>query len=473
MEEAMKEFDVVIIGGGPGGYVAAIRGAQRGASVALVERGRLGGTCLNRGCIPTKALYYSAKALTGAKKAAAFGVSTGDITFDLAKAVERKEEVVDKLVGGVGQLLKGNGVEVIAGTARLESKNTVAIDTEDGQKTIKAKSIIIATGSEPAMIPAFNIDRENVLTSTEILNLTEIPESLLIIGGGVMGCEFATLFANFGTKVTIVELMSTILSSEDKQVVRVIAKRFKTLGVDVHTSVTVESVEVGEGDSVTTTLVGGESFMTEKVLVSIGRSFNSGGLRLEPVGVELDRGRVVVNERMETSVEGVFAIGDVTGGILLAHVASVEGEVAIDNALGKSAEMDYSAIPGGIFTDPEIASVGLREKDAIEKGIEVKVGRFPYAACGKALTMNETEGFVQIVSDPETDVVLGSTIVGAHATDLLGEVALAVKTGAKVQDIIDTVHAHPTLPEMVLEAAEDIHGVAVHKISRASRGRKK
>jgi dihydrolipoamide dehydrogenase len=315
------------------------------------------------------------------------------------------------------------------------------------------------------MIPAFNIDGENILTSTEALDLKTVPESLLIIGGGVMGCEFATLFARFGSKVTIVELLPTILSTEDKQTVRVIAKGFKELDVDIHTGVHVEKVEVTEW-GVKTTLAEGNEFTTEKVLVTIGRSYNTGGMGLENVGVNLDKGRVPVNEKMETNVEGIYAIGDVTGQWLLAHVASTEGGVAVSNALGETIRMDYSAIPAGIFTDPEIAVVGLREKDAKEKGIDVNVGRFPYAASGKALAMGETEGFVQIVADPGNDRVLGSTIVGAHATDLMGEVAPAVKFGAKLKVLIETVHAHPTLTEIVLEAAEDVHGVAVHKVGR-------
>ncbi|MBI5491710.1 MAG: dihydrolipoyl dehydrogenase [Deltaproteobacteria bacterium] len=462
----MKEFDIVIVGAGPGGYVAAIRAAQMGAKVAIVEKDKIGGTCLNRGCIPTKALYYSAGALTAARRAGEFGVTVGEVKFDLGKAVDRKNDVVKKLVGGVEQLLKGNGVETLRGSAFVESPGKVGVTKSDGTaEEAAAKSIIIATGSEPAMIPAFNIDRKSVLTSTEMLDLREVPKSLLIIGGGVMGCEFATLFSAFGSSVVIVELLPTILSTEDKMVSRTILKRYKELGVTVLTEVSVESVTVEEG-RVKTRLKDGREFVTEKVMVSIGRSFNSTGLGLEAVGVNMDKGRITVNEKMETSVKGVYAIGDVTGKMLLAHVASTQGIVAVQNALGKDTAMDYSVIPAGIFTDPEIASVGLREKDAEEKGVPVKVGRFPYAASGKALGMGETEGFVQIIADPGTDKVLGCSIVGAHATDLIGEVAVVMKTGAKLKDIAETVHAHPTLPELVMEAAEDAHGTAIHKIGR-------
>jgi len=461
----VKEFDCVVIGAGPGGYVAAIRAAQLGARTAIIERNKIGGTCLNRGCIPTKALYYSARTIESAKRASEFGVNVGEVSFDLARAVERKDGIVKKLVGGIEQLLKGNKVEVIKGDGFLESAVKVRVSNGEDAETVAAKSIIIATGSEPAMIPAFNIDGVHVLTSTEMLDLKKVPESLLIIGGGVMGCEFATLFSSFGSRVMIVELLPSILSTEDKMVGRVIVKKFKETGVSVLTEVQVESV-VPENGHVKTTLKDGREFITEKVLVSIGRSFNSAGIGLDAAGVKVEKGRVAVDERMETNVKGVFAIGDVTGKMLLAHVASSQGIVAANNALGKNARMDYSVIPAGIFTDPEIASVGLREKEAEEKGIPVSIGRFPYAASGKALGMGETEGFVQMLADPGTDKVLGCSIVGAHATDLIGEVAVAMKAGVTVKELTETVHAHPTLPEMVMEAAEDVHGMAIHKIGR-------
>lgn len=461
----MREFDVIVIGAGPGGYVAAIRGAQLNAKVALIEKDKVGGTCLNRGCIPTKALYYSANVLKSAKRASEFGVNIKDVSFDLSKAVERKDSVVKKLVVGVEQLLKGNGVEVIRGEAVIEAQGRVVVKNGGNAEAIAGRAIIIATGSEPAMFPAFNIDRKNILTSTEALDLKEVPKSLLIIGGGVMGCEFAAMFSAFGSKVTVVELLPSILSGEDSIVSRVVLKRFKDTGVEVLTSVTVDVIEPVEG-AVKTRLKDGREFVTEKALVTIGRSFNSIGIGLEAAGVNVEKGRIAVNERMETGLKGVYAVGDVTGKMLLAHVASAQGIVAVTNALNGSASMDYSTIPSGIFTDPEIASVGLREKDAKEKGIPVKVGRFPYAASGKAMGMGETDGFVQLIADEATDRALGCTIVGAHATDLLGEAALAVASGAKAKDIAHIVHAHPTLPELVMEAAEDVHGMAIHKLGR-------
>jgi len=466
----MREFNLVVIGGGPGGYVAAIRGAQLGGKVALIEKDSLGGTCLNRGCIPTKALYYSALRVKAVKEAAEFGVDTGDVSFNMARAVERKDGIVDKLVGGVAGLLKGNGVEVLKGTGLIEGAGKVMVKGESGAvETISADAVIIATGSEPALIPAFNIDGKAVITSTEALNLKSVPGSMLIIGGGVMGCEFATIFSAFGTDCIVVELLEGILATEDRMVSRLIAKGFKAKGVAVMAGVQVDDVTVVGEKRVKTTLKDGRTFITEKVLVSIGRSFNSTGLGLDEAGIEVERGRVVVDDRLETTVKGVYAIGDVTGKMLLAHVASTQGEIAAANALGKDLKMDYSVIPYGIFTDPEIASVGLKESDAKERGIELNVGRFPYAASGKAMGMGETEGFVQLLADKGSDAVLGASIVGAHATDIISEVALAVKAGLKVKDIMETVHAHPTLPELVLEAAGDAHGEAIHKMGRKKR----
>ncbi len=464
----MKEFDLVVIGGGPGGYTAAIRAAQKGATVGLVEKDRVGGTCLNRGCIPTKALYYSAKNLLATEKAEKFGIKISGVEFNIAEAVRRKNDVVAKLVGGIEQLLKANRIELMRGNGSIEAEGKVKVEREDGStEVVGAKSIIIATGSEPALIPAFKIDGTNVITSTEALELNRVPESLLIIGGGVMGCEFANIFSAFGSSVKIVEILPRILSTEDPQAVRVVERVFKKRGVEVFTGTGVEEINIVEDGRVETRLTDGRTITTEKVLVTIGRSFNSSGIGLEGVGVETDdKGRIEVDSRMQTTAKGIYAIGDVTGGMLLAHVAAKEGLVAVENALGGTEEMDYSVIPAGIFTEPEIASVGMREKEAKEKELEVKVGRFPYAASGKALTMEEPDGFVQIVADASTDKVLGATIVGAHATDLIGEVAIAIRQGAKVTDIADTVHAHPTLPELVMEAAEDVHGMAIHKAGR-------
>ena len=482
----MKQYDVIIIGGGPGGYVAGIRAAQKGLSVCVVEKDQVGGTCLNRGCIPSKSLFYSAKTLSTVSKGGDYGVNVSDFSFELKKAMERKNSVVDKLRDGVEGLLKGNKVDLIKGMAVIEGGEKgafkVNVDVWEGKpQVIEASQIIIATGSEPLDIKELKIDRENVLTSTEVLNLTETPESMIIVGGGVMGCEFASMFSRFGSKVTIIEQMDSILATEDKQIVRVVEKKFKSLGIDMHLSSTVKSVEAGDG-SVKVVLDNGSELEAEKMLVTVGRSYNSEGIGLESVGVETtDRGSIKVNEFLETNVEGIYAIGDVIGGMLLAHVASKEGEVAVENisasinkqegvaASGsddKMTAMDYSAVPLGIFTDPEIASIGMKEKDAKKDGKDVNIGRFSYLSGSKAMCMGEAEGMVQVITDKETGKVLGASIVGDHATDLIGELVLAVRKGLTAEDIYETIHAHPTMPEMVMEAAEDTLGIAIHKIGR-------
>lgn len=473
-----NQFDIVVIGGGPGGYVSAIRGAQKGVKVALIEKLTMGGTCLNRGCIPTKTLYTSAKIFSTIKRSEEFGIEVGEPKVKLRTLVRRKDEVVTNLRDGVGTLLKAHGVTVFSGNGYIKNANEVTVKALNGEiTTLNTKKIIVASGSEPAILPMFNIDGENIMTSTEILNLKVMPKSLLIIGGGVMGCEFASIFANFGINVTIVEALDSILSLEDKQIARVVQKTLTEKGVTVHTGVMVEKIEVVDnngvsgsgagGGQVKTILVDGAEITTEKALVSIGRSFNSSGLGLEDLGVNIrNNGSIEVNEKMETNVEGIYAVGDVTGEWLLAHVASAEGEVAVKNALGEDAVMDYKFIPNGIFTSPEVSSVGLKEYQAKEQGIDYSIGRFPFAANGKAQCLGETEGFVQIISDPKSDVVLGISIVGPHATDIMGEATLAVANGIKIKDIMKTIHAHPTMGENILEAAEDIYGLSIHKVGR-------
>ena len=461
----MSTYNTGIIGGGPGGYVAAIKAAQLGGSVCLIEKGEWGGTCLNRGCIPTKTLFAVANLATQVQEASAFGVNiNGETTIDYSQVLNHKTSVIQQLTGGIAQLLKTNGVDTFNGTATLIDRNTIAVSKPDGTtEQLQAKNIIIATGSEPAEPPIFDIDESQVLTTTGILNLTELPESLLIVGGGVSGCEFASIFNALGCRVTVLELLPTILATEDIQVIRHIQLFMKRKGITIHTGAQLTDVKKSDA-SVTAVLESGEELTAQKMLVSIGRRYNTDGIGLEKVGVRTEGGKVVVDARLQTNVAGIYAVGDVASRYLLAHVASAEGKVAAQNCLGDNAEMDYQVIPWCVFTLPEIGHVGMTEKEATDEGYEVKVGRFPYAANGKALGLRETDGFVKTVSDADSGDILGAHIVGAHASILIHEAAVAIRTGATVMDIAGTVHAHPTLAEMVMESAEAAYDRAIHSL---------
>ena len=461
----MSMYDVGIIGGGPGGYVAAIKAAQLGGSVCLIEKGEWGGTCLNRGCIPTKTLFAVANLATQVQEAPAFGIHiSGEATIDYAQVLDHKTSVIKQLTGGIAQLLKANGVDTFNGTATLTDRNSIVVSKPDGTtEQLHAKNIIIATGSEPAEPPVFDIDEEQVLTTTGILNLTELPESLLIVGGGVSGCEFASIFSALGCQVTVLELLPTILATEDVQVIRHIQLFMKRKGITIHTGAKLTHVKKSEA-SVTAVLESGEELAAEKMLVSIGRRYNTENIGLEAVGVHTDSGKIVVDAQMQTNVPGIYAVGDVASRYLLAHVASAEGKIAAQNCLGDSVEMDYQVIPWCVFTLPEIGHVGMTEKEATDEGYEVKIGRFPYAANGKALGLGETDGFVKTVSDVDSGDILGVHIVGVQASTLIHEAAIAVRLGASAEDIAHTVHAHPTLSEMVMESAEAAYGKAIHSL---------
>ena len=458
----MSTFDVGIIGGGPGGYVAAIKAAQLDGSVCLIEKRELGGTCLNRGCIPTKTLFSVANFATQVREAAGFGVKIQGAEIDYPQVLAHKDATVKQLRSGITQLLKGNGVHTINGTGVLTGRNTIEVTKLDGtQEQVTAKQIIIATGSEPANIPIFEIDEQHVLTTTGILELKELPKSIIIVGGGVSGCEFASIFNGLGCEVTVLELLPTILATEDAQVVRQIRLFMKRKGIEIKTRANVTRVEKSES-GVTATLESGEQIGAEKMLISIGRALNSEGLGLERTGIRTERGKVLVNEKMETSVPGIYAVGDVASRYLLAHIASAEGIVAAQNCMDSNAEMDYSTVPWCVFTIPEIARVGMTEEEAKAEGYEIKVGRFPYAASGKALSMRETDGFVKVISDTELGDLLGVHILGAHASDLIHEAAVAIRLGASVVDLAHTIHAHPTLAEAVMESAEAAYDRAIH-----------
>ncbi len=461
----MSTYNVGIIGGGPGGYVAAIKAAQLGGSVCLIEKGEWGGTCLNRGCIPTKTLYAVANLATQVQEAPDFGVHiSGETTIDYPQVLTHKNSVIQQLTGGIAQLLKANKVDSFNGTGTLADRNTIIVRKSDGTtEQLHAKNIIIATGSEPSDPPIFEIDEEQVLTTTGILNLTELPESLLIVGGGVSGCEFASIFNALGCKVTVLELLPTILATEDVQVVRHIQLFMKRKGITLHTGANLTHVKKSDA-GVTAVLESGEALTAEKMLVSIGRRYNTEGVGLETVGVRTENGKIVADARMQTNVPGIYAVGDVASRYLLAHVASAEGKVAAQNCLDNNVEMDYQVIPWCVFTLPEIGHVGMTEKEATDEGYEVKIGRFPYAANGKALGLRETDGFVKTVSDADSGDILGVHIVGAQASTLIHEAAVAVRLGASAADIAHTVHAHPTLSEMVMESAEAAYDKAIHSL---------
>jgi dihydrolipoyl dehydrogenase len=461
----MIEYDLVVIGAGPGGYVAAIRGAQKGAKVCLVEAAQVGGTCLNRGCIPTKALYSTARLLQKIRGSSEHGIGIGDLVFDFATAARRKNEVVDKLVGGVAQLLKGSGVDVFTGRGVLEAPGRVQIRHQGVVGHLRAKNIILATGSTPTIPKSLPIDGKNVLTSDEILAIKELPRRLVIVGGGYIGCEFAGIYSTFGTEVTIVEQLPILLGRSDRQAVREVEKSFKAAGVKIHVDTAVEAIEK-EAAELRVKLSNGETVVADKVLVAVGRWPNSSGLGLEEAGIQLENGVVAVDERMSTTVDGVFAIGDVTGGMQLAHVASYQAEIAVENALGGDTRADYRVVPSIIFTLPEIAQVGLTEEQCRERKQNYLAGRFAYLASGKALCDGETRGTVKILADQGDGRILGATIVGEEASSLVAEVSLAMQRNLTAKELAEVIRAHPSLPEMIKEAAEDVSGAAVHKMSR-------
>jgi dihydrolipoamide dehydrogenase len=461
-----SSFDIAVIGGGPGGYVAALCAAQLGASVLVVEKDRLGGTCLNFGCIPTKALLTSAEVYSLAKRGAEFGVDVKGLTFNLPAAMERKAKVVNTLVNGVGTLFKAAGVESLKGTAKLLGKGRFSV----GKQQIAAGDILIATGSVPSRIPIKGV--EHTIDSTAILELAKLPKRLAIIGGGVVGMEFASLFSELGTEVTVLEMLPQILPMIETEVAGVYRKHLEKLGGTVHTEARVEAVvKDGKGFKVSFSSKG-ESAETpaDVVLLAAGRSPYTEGLGLDAAGVELDGPRVRVDDRLRTSADGVWAIGDVIGGIMLAHVASYEGVCAVENiAGGRDRVPDYHAVPNCIYTEPEIANVGLRESEARDAGHEVKVGRFPLQASARALTLGQAEGMVKVIADAKDDRILGVQMVGPRVTELIAEATLAIQHDHTIHDIDLTIHAHPTMAESLFQAALAADGRAIEIPNRKPR----
>jgi len=459
-------YDVTVIGAGPGGYVAAIRAAQEGKSVAIIERDALGGVCLNWGCIPTKALLKSAEHYSFLAHAAEWGFEIGEVAVDWKKVIARSRKTAKKLSGGIGFLMKKNNITVHKGSARYLSANRIEVtDAEGATIELQTTNSIIATGARPGSLPGVEIDNERIITSREAMVLPECPDSLMIIGAGAIGVEFAYFYAAFGCKVTLVEYLDAILPSSDEDISAVLEKSFSSQGIDIHTGARVLSVEP-DGDSVTTTYEKeGESssVKTDAVLVAVGVKGNTEGLELEKIGLELENGFVPVDGHCETSARGVYAIGDVNGPPALAHVASHEGIHALRHMKNQNiAPIDYSLVPSCVYCQPQVASMGLSEAEAKEQELDYDCGKFPFSASGKAVAIGETDGFVKILSCRESGELLGAHIIGAEATELITELVLGKSAELAVRDIHMAMHAHPTLSEAVMEAAADATGEATH-----------
>lgn len=455
----MKNFDIIIIGAGPGGYVAAIRGAQLGAKVAVIEKEEVGGTCLNWGCIPTKSLINSVET-------ACPGINFSEIT-------QRKNEVVKKLRLGVEGLFKARKIELFKGTGKFNEKRNIEVSDPSGKiiEELEGKNIIIASGSIPFELPNMKFNRQNIISSNEVINLLKTPKDLIIVGGGVIGCEFANIFSHLGVKVTIIEMLDTILPGIDKEIAKKLELIMKKKGITILTGTKVESSSASP-DTVTVNLSSGSanlaaassSLTAEKALVCVGRAINSANLGLEKAGIKTERNRILVNKYLQTNFENIYAIGDCIGGLLLAHVASYEGVIAAENILQEKKEVDYRVVPNCIFTQPEIGCVGLSEETAKQSGVEVKIGRFPFTALGKAQVIGKTEGLVKIIIDGKTDKILGAAILGAGATELISSIAVAMHFEATSEQLERIIFAHPTLSEAIKEAAESVHKRAIHSL---------
>ncbi len=463
-------FDVVVIGSGPGGYVAAIKGAQLGGKVALVEGHKIGGCCLNVGCIPTKALVHAAHTYINAQHSERFGVKQQGVELDLTGVMAHKERTVNQLVGGVDMLLKGNGVTVYRGWAQVPAPGKVEVTMPDGSKeTLETKSIILATGSSPQLPPVSEESLSHTISSDEALCLDKVPERLLVIGGGVLGVEFACIWNAFGAKVEMVKRSPLILPPVDEEISRRLMPIFKKKGINVNSGIYIKEIrdEGGEKVLIADTKDGGtKEFRADLVLVAMGRVPSFGGIDLQSLGIAHDKRGIKTDDRMETNVPGIYAIGDVVGKTFLAPVASVEGIVAMENIFGHPKTMDYSVVPSCVFSIPECASVGLKESQAKEQGFNVKVSKFPFSANGRALSIGETDGLVKVVGDADTGKILGMHILGAHADDLIHEGALAMKAGLTAREVAEMIHAHPTLPEAVLEALHGVQDKPLHLLTR-------
>ncbi len=456
-----QKFDIIVMGAGPGGYPAAIKAAQLGKKVALVDPNDLGGTCLNRGCIPSKALISTSTLLNKIKIAKEFGIEVGPISFDYAKAVKKKDLAVKQVRGGLGNLIKKNGITLIEGFGKFVSPHQVKVFGKENV-LLEAEKIIVATGSSPKEMSAFPFDQKHIIDSTSLLEMTTLPKSLLIVGGGVIGCEFASLYASFGTAVTIVEMMPRLVPMECETVSAALQEAFLKKGITLHLNTLVSQIEKGKGE-ITAHLSDGKLLKAECALVSVGRKMNTDGIGLEAAGVLVNSdGTITTNERMQTNVPHIFAVGDIASKWWLAHVASHQGLVAAKNACGQKAFMHYNAIPSVIFTEPEIGTCGLSLKEAIKQGYDATLSGFPFQALGKSQATGETEGFAQIVTDKKTQAILGAQVVGHDAGVLVAEMALAIGNELTVESITETIHAHPTVTEVWMEAALIANNTPLH-----------
>ena len=460
-------FDVVIIGAGPGGYVAAIRAGQLGLKTAIIEKDKnLGGTCLLRGCIPTKALLHTADVFEEFKHARDIGVVTEGVSLDFPQAQKRKNKVVLKLAKGVEFLMKKNKVQVFKGTAHIERAGQITVTKDDGStESVQTKNIVIATGSVPRSLPTLPIDGQQIITSDEILELNEIPKSLIVLGAGAVGVEFASMYARFGSDVIILEMLPRLLPIEDEEISAELLKSFKKQGIKSFTGANFQSAVVENGQVRATARVADQDreFTAEKLLVAVGRRAYTDGLGLENTKVELERGYIKVDEFMRTAEPAIYAIGDVVPTPWLAHVASAEGILAVEHIAGKDARpINYDRVPNCTYCQPEVASVGLTEAKARERGYDVKVGHFPVPVIAKAQILGAAEGMVKVVSDKKYDELLGIHILGPHATELIVEGCVALQMESTVEELIHTMHAHPTVSETIHEAVEDVHNLMIH-----------
>jgi dihydrolipoamide dehydrogenase len=460
----MPHYQVVVIGTGPGGYIAAIRAAQMGLKTAVVEKDELGGTCLNWGCIPTKSWVVTAHLYEQIKRAKEYGIVVGEPQIDWSALVARKNKIVKQLTGGVKQLLAGRQVDILKGTAKLTAANRIAVAlNEGGTQEITTDHVILATGAQAWNPPGWSLDGERVIGSKEALDLTKQPKRIAILGGGVIGCEFACFFAAVGTQTTVIEMLPRLVMAEDEEISTALEREMKKQKIALHLGTKVEDRRDNPDGSITLTLSGGKTVDVDTVLVATGRRPYSAGLGLDTVGVaHADRGKVVVNDRLQTSVPNIYAIGDVTDIKQLAHFASAQGKAAAEIIAGHPAQTNWRAVPAATFTSPEIASVGLTEAEAKAEGRTVKVGRFPFRAHGRNIADGETTGFVKIVGDADSGQILGTSIFGAKASELIHEVSLAIGADLDVSAIAQAIHAHPTMMEALGEAAEDADHLAIH-----------